>query len=492
MEEVLVRSHLPYTMVGGTRFYERAEIKDIIAYLKFIYNPLDSQAFLRCVNSPKRGLGKTSLDHLMEYALKHKIGPLEACLNAESIPALAGKAAKSLAEFGALAERWHNMQAIMPVSELLKTVVSQSSYLRRLQEDAKEAKDELAVGRVENVEELLNVAEDFENVADEPTLEAFLTRISLVSDLDALKAGEDAVKLMTLHAAKGLEFQNVFLIGLEQGLFPHSRSLDSLKEMEEERRLMYVGVTRAEERLYLTYARKRTSFKQGGFANRTIPSCFIDEIQPELLMGMELIAAENGAVSADDSFLNGGSQSGGGYGSNRGYDNGSSAGGYGRGASSGSSGGGYGGSSGGANRSSGNKSSSGGYSSGGGGYGGGGYGSSGSSGYGNRGAQPPAARSGVNPPAKPRIISRNGSGSGNDSFVSSGMSVPGVSRGSEVTAKTDYERLKTQDKVMHTKFGMGVVIEVIGDDGKELYKVKFDSAGERTLDPRFAKLVKLD
>lgn len=526
MEEVLVRSHLPYVMVGGTRFYERAEIKDVISYLKFIYNPLDTQAFQRCVNSPKRGLGKTSIDHLLEYAEREKVGPLTACLDAFKIAALGGKAAASLNEFGIMAERWQNMAEIMPVSELLKTVVSQSTYLKKLQEDAKAEKDELALGRVENVEELLAVAEEFESTADEPTLEAFLTRISLVSDLDALKAGEDAVKLMTLHAAKGLEFPNVFLIGLEQGLFPHSRSLNSGKEMEEERRLMYVGVTRAEERLYLTYARKRASYGQGGgYSNYTIPSCFINEINPELLMGLEALV-DIKEIDSDASGFQGGEKrsfgsSGGdwgseysgsdrgqrGYGQDRAYgqqDGYSQPRGYGQDRGNGQQGGysqqrGYG-----QDRSNGQQgrySEQRGYGQGNGNQGGSqqraGYGqdrnsaqSGGSRGSGyssypqrygpdaNNGSSGPAQKP---TPAKPRVLSRSGG---------PGTEQPGS--GSGITPAANFERLKVQDKVMHTKFGMGVVVEVIGEGDKEIYAVKFESAGKRVLDPKFAKLVKLD
>lgn len=469
MEEVLVRSHIAYTMVGGTRFYDRAEIKDVIAYLKFIYNPLDSQAFLRCVNSPKRGLGKTSLDHLMEYAVNEKIGPLEACLNADKIGSLSGKAGKSLYEFGSMAQRWQNAASIMPVSELLKVVLSQSGYLKKLKEDAEGSKDELAAGRVENVEELLAVASDFESIADEPTLEAFLTRISLVSDLDALKAGQDAVKLMTLHSAKGLEFQNVFLIGLEQGLFPHSRSLDSPKELEEERRLMYVGVTRAEERLYLTYARKRASYAQGGFSNYTIPSCFLGEISTDLVMGLESMVD---IKQVESTYEKPGYQKGRSFGSQSddwSSERSSGRGGYPRG--------------GGSDDWSSERSGRSGASSS--------WGRSADSGYersNNRydkssSAQPQRPQQG--PPAKPRVLTRSGQNTGqvNDNF-SSGQP-------SSVSPQADFERLKVGDKVMHTKFGVGSVAEVIGDGDKEIYAVKFESAGKRVLDPRFAKLVKL-
>jgi DNA helicase II / ATP-dependent DNA helicase PcrA len=436
LEEVLVRSHLPYTIVGGTRFYERAEIKDMLAYLKFIYNPLDTHSFKRCINNPRRGLGKTSLDHLLEHALKTGSGPLDACLQAPLISTLSARAAKSFSEFAQMAAGWQNMATFAPVSMLLSTVISQSGFLKALQDEAGSGKDETAAGRVENVKELLAVAQEFESTADEPTLEAFLTRISLVSDLDALKEGEDAVKLMTIHSAKGLEFQNVFMVGLEHGLFPHSRSFDRLKDMEEERRLMYVGITRAEERLYLTYARKRATFAQGGFSNYTIPSSFLSEISSELIMGLESISAPQDEEDYSER------QSGMNAGGPRSFGSGSperetyrersaqSSGGFARGQSA-------------------------------------------------RPQEPPRQTT----PEKPRVLSRSGpiKADGQSDSAQSGIS-----------PQADFERLKVDDRVMHTKFGTGVVVEVIGEGNRELYAVKFAGAGKRLLDPRFAKLVKLD
>ncbi len=579
IEEVLVRSNIPYIMVGGTRFYERAEIKDIIGYLKFIFNPQDMQAFLRCVNVPKRGIGNTSLDHLKDFAEKQNFGALEACLLAEQCGSLTPKASKGLKEFGLLVQDWHNKSSQIPVAELVSLILVQSGYITKLKEDAASSKDELAVGRVENIEEFVNVAAAFQDTADEPTLESFLTYISLVSDLDAIKAGQDAVKLMTIHASKGLEFENVFVIGLEEGLFPHSRSRNSDKELEEERRLMYVAVTRAEERLYLTYARKRSSFAQGGGfnTNYSLPSRFLQEINPEMLMGLESMkelppepsygggggygGGNRGGYAGSNSFgrrqseyedfdpdyddgnssfknknrsggYGGGST--GGYGQGRSgsgsYGSGSS-GSYGQNRSSGSSGSGYGGNS---NRSSsygsGSSSpsqgrSSGGYGSGSSsnsygqnrssGYGGSSssskgassssYGSKGggsnsygqnrssgsSSPYGNRSSSSssgsPSRPSPSQPPAKPRVLGRlPGPGSAKEESTKWG------SDKDHITPSAEFEKLVVGDKVMHSKFGVGSVVEVIGEGNKELYAVKFDSAGKRILDPRFAKLVKMD
>ena len=529
VEEVLVRSHVPYMMIGGTRFYERAEIKDVLSYLKLIYNPADSHSFLRSINTPKRGLGKTSIDHLRDFADQRNLTLIDAALDAHQVPELGAKAAKGLQEFANLVVNWQNMTNIMPVSDLLELVLKQSTYLQKLEEEANTAKDELAHGRVENVRELVAVAKEFEEMADEPTLESFLTKISLVSDVDALKAGEDAVKLMTLHSAKGLEFQNVFLVGLEQGLLPHIRSLNSgsPKELEEERRLMYVGVTRAEERLYLTYARKRASFMPGSFGstNYTIPSIFLSEISPELALGLEVQpdirevesnwgggyprkGSSGESSEGYDSFRDSDQQRGFGHGDRYGRSNSSGSssgqrssggsGGYGNSNSSYGqrSGGSSGGSSSYGQRGSGSSNSSygqrggssGSYGSSG-GYGqrsSGGYNdrsSGGSSSYGQRGGSP-SGRPGT-PPAKPRVLSRSG-GSEQQQATS------GEERKSSVSLNTNYERLKVGDKVMHTKFGIGEVSKVMGEGDKEIYAVKFESSGNRVLDPRLAKLVKLD
>lgn len=471
LEEVLVRSHIPYTMVGGTRFYERAEIKDILAYLKFIYNPKDSQAFLRCIGSPKRGIGKTSLEHLLNYAQDADISPLQACLSAGQIGAIAGKAGKALLEFGLMAEGWRQAADVIPVSELIKTVLKQSGFFKKLKEDADSSKDELAAGRIENVEELIAVAEDFLTIADEPTLEAFLTRISLVSDLDALKEGQDAVKLMTLHAAKGLEFQNVFLIGLEEGLFPHSRARDSEKDLEEERRLMYVGVTRAEERLYLSLARKRVSYAQGGFSNYTIPSRFLSEISPDHLMGLDSVDLKEADSSYDSRYSGSSSGSYSGRSSWKAESNSGSS--YGQSRPSAS---GFGSSYGQSRPSASGSGSS--------------YGQSrpAASGSGSSYGQPRRPASNPTPAAKPRVLGRLGP----KESSSPAQDAPESSSSSRsISPESNYERLKAGDQVMHTKFGIGSIQEVIGEGDKELYAVKFEGFGKRILDPRFAKLVKM-
>lgn len=286
MEEVLVRSHQPYTVVGGTRFYERQEIKDVLAYLKLIYNGADGQAFMRVINTPRRGLGKTTLEKLISFAFERDLTLLDAAKEIGSTQGVSEKSQKALRDFSNMVKRWQATSAETPVSELLSTLLKETGYLDKLKEDAAQGLDELAAGRIENVMELHNVAKEFESLADKPDLEAFLTRIALVSDIDQAKMDEDCVKLMTIHSAKGLEFPVVFILGLEEGLFPHMRSLDSPNAMEEERRLMYVAVTRAADLLYLTYARKRAAFGWAtGFSNFTIPSRFLKEISPQHMTG---------------------------------------------------------------------------------------------------------------------------------------------------------------------------------------------------------------
>jgi DNA helicase-2/ATP-dependent DNA helicase PcrA len=291
VEEILVRNHIPYTVVGATRFYDRQEIKDILAYLRLIYNENDGQAFYRIVNVPKRGIGKTTIDRLTTFAEKNQVSLLRAASTSYEIEGISEKTAKTLTEFASLIKRWQMLSEVTAISTLLDTLLKDTHYLEKLEDDAGLSRDEQALSRIENVRELMVVAKEFETAADEPDLDSFLTRISLVSDLDAVDLNQDAVKMMTLHSAKGLEFQVVFLIGLEEGLFPHIRSLDSPTALEEERRLMYVGVTRAEDLLYMTLARKRmlmgrTPGGPGSFsASYSIPSRFLKEIAPGLLSG---------------------------------------------------------------------------------------------------------------------------------------------------------------------------------------------------------------
>lgn len=281
MEEMFVKANIPYTIVGGTKFYDRKEIKDILAYLRLVANPDDDISLTRIINVPKRGIGATSLDRIAQYALLHDISMFSALGEVEHI-GLAAKATKACAEFYHLIKDLNQMQEYLSVMELTEEMIKRTEYKEML----KAEKTLEAESRLENIEEFLSVTKNFQETSEDKTLIAFLTDLALVADIDQMDKEEnnkEAVVLMTLHSAKGLEFPVVFLIGLEEGVFPHSRSLMDEGEMEEERRLMYVGVTRAEEELYITNAQLRTLF---GRTNMNPASRFIAEIPDELIEGL--------------------------------------------------------------------------------------------------------------------------------------------------------------------------------------------------------------
>jgi DNA helicase II / ATP-dependent DNA helicase PcrA len=278
MEEVLLKSNINYTIVGGIKFYDRKEIKDMLAYLRLIANTDDDISLVRVVNVPKRGIGATSVDKLANYAIQHDISIFKALGEVDFI-GLSPKATNALIEFRDLITNLANMQDYLSVTELVEEVLSKTGYREML----KAEKTIEAQSRLENIDEFLSVTQSFEKGSEDKSLVAFLTDLALVADIDQLDNEEDekeAVILMTLHSAKGLEFPVVFLIGLEEGVFPHSRSLQEEEEMEEERRLAYVGITRAEETLYLLNAQMRTLF---GKTNMNAMSRFINEIPDELL-----------------------------------------------------------------------------------------------------------------------------------------------------------------------------------------------------------------
>lgn len=276
IEEVFLKSNVPYQIVGGTKFYDRKEIKDILAYLRLISNPDDDTSLKRIINVPKRGIGQTTVDRLTEYAAQKGISMFNALAEVDFI-GLSSRAANSLAQFYELVSNWINMVDYLSVTELTEEVLSKSGYRDELaKENTLEAKS-----RLENIDEFLSVTLEFERKSEEKTLLHFLTELALVADIDQVD-DEDLtqVVLMTLHSAKGLEFPVVFLVGMEEGLFPHSRSLFDETEMEEERRLAYVGITRAEKELFLTNAKMRTIFGQ----TKAHPeSRFISEIPAEIL-----------------------------------------------------------------------------------------------------------------------------------------------------------------------------------------------------------------
>ena len=267
-EEMLIKSGIAYTMVGGTKFYERKEIKDALAYLRLLYNPHDSLSLLRIINVPRRGIGDATLARLQEYANASGQSLFEVVTNAADVPGLASR-------FELMGEA-----ADVPVKELLDDVLLKTGYLEELQ-SSKDPQDE---SRVENLKEMLSVTEEFavkcERNGEEPTLENFLADVALVADIDDAELGEEAVTLMTLHSAKGLEFPDVFLVGMEEGIFPHSRTLMDENEIEEERRLCYVGITRAEKHLFLSNARTRTIY---GRTQYYTPSRFLQEVPRNLV-----------------------------------------------------------------------------------------------------------------------------------------------------------------------------------------------------------------
>ncbi|HGV8358726.1 DNA helicase PcrA [Enterococcus faecium] len=285
MEETLLKANIPYKMVGGHKFYDRKEIKDILAYLNVLANPQDSISFERIVNSPKRGIGPGSIEKLRSFASLHEWPLLEAAQNVD-LANIGGKAGQQLGAFGEMIQEVTQMIPYLTVTELTKEVLDRSGYL----EDLKIQNTLEAQARIENLEEFLTVTQEFdkqfeqqnEEDADAPEekLTVFLNDLALVSDIDNLEEDASQVTLMTLHAAKGLEFPVVFLIGLEEGVFPLSRVLMEESELEEERRLAYVGITRAEEALYLTNAFSRTLYGRTQY-NR--PSRFVEEIDQELL-----------------------------------------------------------------------------------------------------------------------------------------------------------------------------------------------------------------
>jgi DNA helicase-2/ATP-dependent DNA helicase PcrA len=277
-EELLVKYQIPYTVVGGMKFYDRKEIKDVVAYLRAINNPADTVSLLRVINTPRRGIGKATIDALMNASQQLGTTLWEILSDQTSVNTLAGRAAKSVNGFAGIIQKWQEQITKIPGSEILEGILDDSNYIRDLMEQGTDEAD----NRISNVKELFNAITQFEddNKGDDISLQAFLQSAALSSDLDNLKEGQTAVSLMTLHASKGLEFPVVFLVGLEQGLFPGYRSLQDPASLEEERRLCYVGITRAKERLYLSHARERRLY---GSREPALRSQFLDELPPDLL-----------------------------------------------------------------------------------------------------------------------------------------------------------------------------------------------------------------
>jgi DNA helicase-2/ATP-dependent DNA helicase PcrA len=278
LEDMLVRAQIGYQVIGGTKFYERAEIRDLVAYLTFLVNPQDANAFTRIANSPRRGLGQTSLGRVLSHADTMGIPVWEAAAEPSCVPGLGTAAQKALGRFMSTMERLlERVQGGAPVGDILSETLTETGYTDALQAE----RTIEAQGRIENLEELVRVAREYDATAPEGSgsLEEFLQQIALLADADTRQDDEGLVTLMTMHNAKGLEYPIVFMIGMEDGVFPHSRALDE-GSLEEERRLAYVGITRAMRDLTLTYARRRNSF--GGAQSFGVRSRFIDEIPREL------------------------------------------------------------------------------------------------------------------------------------------------------------------------------------------------------------------
>jgi DNA helicase-2/ATP-dependent DNA helicase PcrA len=278
IEDTLVRREIAYQVIGGTKFYERAEIKDAIAYLSVLANPFDVVSFTRVVNSPRRGIGQTSLSRVVAHSSSIGVSVWEAASQPERVPGLGAAAVKALARFmDTMQELRATVERRVPIGDLLEAMISQTGYVEALEAE----RTIEAQGRIENIEQLVEVGREFDARAaeDEDTLDVFLQEIALVADADTRSDDEGLVTLMTLHNAKGLEYPIVFIAGCEEGVFPHSRAIEE-GGLEEERRLFYVGITRAMRQLYLTYARRRAVFGAQTYGMR---SRFLDEIPSDLL-----------------------------------------------------------------------------------------------------------------------------------------------------------------------------------------------------------------
>lgn len=293
IEDIFRRENIPYKIIGGLKFYERKEIKDIIAYLRLIFNTSDNLSLKRIINEPKRGIGKTSLDNIRDISDKTGKSMYEIIKYAEQYELNRVKA--NSIQFVEVIEELRKQVNQIPISELIKLTLNKTGYVKALEnENTIEAES-----RIQNLEEFLTVAIEFEEQMAENTLAEFLESISLTSDIDNMEESEDTVTLMTLHSAKGLEFPVVFLVGMEEGIFPGYKSIGEIKELEEERRLFYVGITRAMQYLYLTCAKRRTIF---GSTSYNQMSRFLKEIPKDLLDGYEEIDNEDNNSFKDSNY----------------------------------------------------------------------------------------------------------------------------------------------------------------------------------------------
>jgi DNA helicase II / ATP-dependent DNA helicase PcrA len=445
LEDVLISRGIPYQMVGGLKFYERKEIKDVMAYLTVIFNDADSYSVKRIINVPKRKIGKTTVEYLEAKAAEYGVSLYQVLKQADQLLELKPATAKAIGAFSAIMDRLKRLSTEIGLDELVVQVLELTGYFDELKAEDPDDSE----GRQANVQEFVSVARQFilENPPTEEGpvgLAEFLTSMSLLSDIDSTEPVENKLVLMTLHAAKGLEYPVVAICGLEEGIFPHFRSLNDTNQMEEERRLMYVGVTRAKERLFLTYARRRLIMGELRYAQ---PSRFLGEIPQEHLSGYYSLDRAGGyGRSTDedvDNIRRGGSSSG--YSSERFSDSGESY----RKPSSG-------------------KPSSYGRSSKGYDY------SSGSS-----------HNSNVSANLRNRAAAPRSSGSRNNDL-------PIVQSRTPSANAALGPQFKVGDRVSHAKFGEGTVSQVLGEGEKAIYSIQFDTiAGKKLLDPKFAKLDKV-
>jgi DNA helicase-2/ATP-dependent DNA helicase PcrA len=303
IEESFLRHSVRYQLVGGTRFYQRREVKDALAYLRILRNDADQVSFERVLNVPARGIGEKSLEELRAWVAAHEVaapqdeatqadgsvaGTYWAAINASAegrIEALGSRARGAIGGFATLVARLRTRIGVLPLPELLDAVLEESGYRAMLADGSEEGEERWA-----NLLELRSVTTRYDDLAPDDALDRFLEETALVADQDSYEANADAVTLITLHAAKGLEFPIVFIAGLEEGVFPHSRSLDDEKQLEEERRLAYVGITRAKRRLFLSHAARRATWGQGGLS---VPSRFLFEIPAALMTGPRLGASDD-------------------------------------------------------------------------------------------------------------------------------------------------------------------------------------------------------
>ena len=278
LEESCRRASLPYVIVGGVKFYERKEVKDLLAYCKAVANPADEVSLRRIINEPPRGIGDTTLLRVEAFAKDKNITLYEALREANEVAGLNAGAKAAIGAFVKMLADLVKERDNLNAEQILKSVIQQTGYIKSL--ESQYALTDEAVSRVENVQELLSAADEFCERSEDKSLAAFLAEVSLIADIDRWDPDTDSVTLMTLHNAKGLEFPQVFITGIEEGLLPHAASIESRQELEEERRLFYVGITRAQRRLHLAFAGSR---RRGGSHLPSMPSRFLQELPPQLL-----------------------------------------------------------------------------------------------------------------------------------------------------------------------------------------------------------------